>query len=245
MCKVLITGSAGYVGGHLLQRMGGEGFDVVPGHPHDFIEAFQSLDRDSYDIIVHAGGIADSAYSDPDIVFWNATATKILADGFEGKFIYFSSQCVVVDNLYGKSKLYAEKELQLLAEGGRVANYTVLRPTNVYGKEPLGRKGLPTIIREGTVKSLFTSYYRDFIHVDDVCNAVEQVIENDIWGETYYLYTSERAYSAVELASYTDHKFRITRTPDYVPITLPRELTPVPDFIPKCSVVDYMRGEME
>jgi len=189
--KAFVTGSSGYIGGHLVRRLEAEGHEV------------QTCDLKDGDDICNPRVIkADVAFhlaaykSVPESVrnpikYYknNIDALLGLMASFDGHIVFSSSACVYGDgpfketspvkavNPYGHSKIICE---EILRQRG---NYTILRYFNPYGKG--GEGNLVPIIQNLDVVEIFGGDYdtpdgtclRDFIHIDDLVEGHLQAVK--------------------------------------------------------------------
>ena len=195
--KIVLTGHNGYVGRHLLPRLARShvvhGFDISPGdHVTDthvslgqeeadrekYFTRFNMLgQRDDADVVIHCGGISNSAAVRSDIYFWNTVTTQEWVNWLrpDQLFIYFSS-CYADAPFthYGWSKRLAEDYIRASHR-----NHVILRPTNIYGSdESPNRLSVPQQIVDRTLTHLFNDIVRDYIHVQDVCGAVVRILNS-------------------------------------------------------------------
>ena len=187
--KILITGTNGFVGKRLINRLKQETSYDLHGIDDEYFAAEiwqDSLTSYLYDldpdVIIHVG--ADTNTLERRVNYEmsrNHEATKILVDWCAHRrlpFIYSSSAaCYGVDgrtssNLYGWSKYTAEN--YVTAMGG-----ISLRYFNVYGPGEEHKGNMASFVYQAFLKnqkgeeiSLFPGNpRRDFVHVDDVVNA--------------------------------------------------------------------------
>lgn len=162
-----------------------------------------------------------------------------LQKGQVKQFIFFSSggtiygshddkvselERVHPETLYAKSKVMLEK---LLQDSG--INYLILRLSNPYGGYQIAgkRQGvIPILIRSALLDEPFhlwasSKSVRDYFYIDDLANAIELLIKNDIHHEIINVGCGEGAsleqvIDIIEKA--TDKKIEITREDSNVPI---------------------------
>ncbi len=165
----------------------------------------------------------------------NALATKRIAKkALESKidhFIYVSSGQVfgipsnfpITEltpknpiNLYGYTKLIAESIICSL--GGLGLNFSIVRPFSVYG---IGHNNIISIITEKVHRNEKITVYgdgaqtRSFMHINDVCKAIELILGNKkCYGEDYNL-SGLKEYSVNELIRLISNKFNTTPTIEY------------------------------
>ncbi len=156
----------------------------------------ESIDRSFssdvvFDTVVHNAGIK-SCFTTNDYYTYNTVLTKNLCTVLQkrrllkGKFIYIGSLAAlgpgdktsltgITENKaakpisdYGKSKLLAEKEV---VRSG--LNYTILRPTAVYGKGTSDYNDLVKIVKKGfAIYTAKPSQRLSFVHAEDVARVV-------------------------------------------------------------------------
>ena len=127
-------------------------------------------------------------------------------------------------NYYGWMKLTNERYLELAKELYGL-EYLVLRPANAYGPRQRvnSTQGLiaVTLGRILAHKKIEVwgdgSTIRDYIYIDDICDAVSKLISKDKWNETYNIGTS-KGYSVNEvldiIKQQTKINFKVNYTKD-------------------------------
>lgn len=177
--NILLTGSRGFIGSHLHERLSGLGHNVI-----EFDDQIQKpvssitlklLDEEKIGYVIHLAATADVRRSlkVPD-EYWqnNVMESKRLFDicyGEDIPVLYASSSCAKHWYLspYGTTK----KAMEAFAYPGQIG----MRFTTVYG--PGSRPNmLISKLKEGTIEYM-TSHTRDFIHVYDVCKAIIKIME--------------------------------------------------------------------
>ena len=177
--KIAITGSRGFIGGHLKTRLEKEGHEIVEWdlkqNPPKCIKDFEI---DEIDYVVHLAAYADvrASLKDPQ-KYWdnnvvNTTKIQKICGYNNIPLLYASSSCIHNWWLspYGISKKVNEETAQF----GQVG----LRFTTVYGRGARDSMLIGRLIN-GNVKYL-TTHIRDFIHVDDVVEAIVLIMSKDI-----------------------------------------------------------------
>ncbi len=185
MKTVLVTGSNGFIGSHLVERLERDGVEVIPFNlPYGDVRRKIDLDED-IDLIFHlAALLKESNFS--GLYETNVIGTRNVVDLalrknakliFSSTYVYGNPDKLPVDEVaelrphtpYTKSKVEAEKIIQKSK-----LDYVILRQINIYG---LGQKEnmlIPFIIKqvkgENNEISLFGSSEskRDFLYIDDL-----------------------------------------------------------------------------
>ena len=187
MRKVIITGSKGFIGKNLIDKIKDD-FEILEINEDIFENEdwtnnlLTTLNKFSPDVIFHIGACSDTLEQDVNYMMTrNYESTKIMSDYcyvFNCKMIYSSSAAnygtnnLYPSNLYGWSKYVAE---QLVIKNGGIG----LRYFNVYG--PLeDHKGRMASVayqmlekqKEGQEIKLYPlKPQRDFVYVKDVVDA--------------------------------------------------------------------------
>lgn len=202
--KILITGKNSYIGRSFIEYCKKNEIDFEIGELDVRGEEWKSYDFTSYDSVFHVAGIAHNS-SDPKLedLYYKVNrdltveiAKKTKQSGVP-QFIFMSSMIVFgtqpngktritadtkpnPDNFYGDSKLQAEKGLQDLKSED--FNVVILRPPMIYGK---GSKGNYPVLSKFAQKSpIFLDYpnQRSMLHIDNLCEFLKIVIENEEMG---------------------------------------------------------------
>lgn len=206
--KVVVTGGAGFIGSHLVQRLLNEGskvlvLDNLSVGNEEFIPEgalFKKMDIRSRnldsvmaefepDIVVHLAAVHYIPYcnANPEETFdVNVMGTRNVLKASKAKMFLFSSSAAVYPplnrpltedlygpiDIYGKTKLICEDLVRLYSEEAIIA-----RLFNVYGPNDPNLHVIPEIFKQindgkRELKLGNLTPKRDYIHVDDVCEAL-------------------------------------------------------------------------
>ena len=196
--KVLVLGGSGYIGSHLLRRLGGMvgvtcvaaargRWAAVPG-----IATMQLDTRDEAALTRALAGmdcLINCVAGDASSIA-NGAATLVRAARAAGceRIVHLSSMAVygrqegTLDEgapfdaslgWYAQAKCAAEREIEHYADGG--GNAVTLRPGCVYGQDsPLWVGRIGRLLRAGRLGDLGAGGdgWSNLVHVDDVCTAI-------------------------------------------------------------------------
>jgi UDP-2-acetamido-2,6-beta-L-arabino-hexul-4-ose reductase len=183
--KLLITGSEGFIGAHLLEMIKKK---VKPeaifefNYPDDFDEAVAAHINEVTDII-HLAGVMDDK---PKKMIYqvNYGLTKQLVDLliFSNRDILFTSSsswaAQAAENDYGMSKLLAEQEVARLKKGVNLRIHNVFGP----GAKPFYKSVVATfsyqILHNQSLTINNPDAKIDFIYIDDLCERFIEVLED-------------------------------------------------------------------
>lgn len=221
MNNILITGSSGFIGTHLMQYLNDDAkyklfeCDIKIGVSClDINDDF--IIRNNITCIVHLA--AQTSVWNKDLMQIEEDNIKsfihifLLAKKHNLKFIYSSSSCSInITSMYGLSKHFDDEFIKLYNYGKCVC----LRFHNVYGSD--SRKDtLCGICLENDEVVLYNNgnNIRHFTHVDDVCRCVKYAIEEIEEGN--YNILNEIENSTLEFCNeMAKHKnLKITLIPD-------------------------------
>ena len=181
---IMLTGHRGYIGSHLLKRLKKNhsivGFDLKDGWDRDNLNNSQDLLTcelpEEFDLIIHLAGksgVRESIY-DPAI-YWrnNVEVSKRLFERYPNTRIMYASSSSAYEpdlNPYAASKYCVEEAAE------RNVDTLGMRFHTVYDHNP--RKGMfVQKLIDGELEYV-TDHYRDFIHIDDLCDAIELLIKS-------------------------------------------------------------------
>ena len=191
--KVLVTGSAGFIGRHVCEALGRrDGVEVLPfTEEHD--PAMLTGLAAQAEAVVHLAGV-NRPPSPDDYDRGNRGLTEDLCDalrsaGNRAKVIVSSSSQAELDNPYGQSKRGAELALERLSaeNGNQVA---VFRLTNVFGKwaRPNYNSAVATfaynIGRGAPVQVNDPERVMQLVYIDDVVRAFMGALDDPFEGVT-------------------------------------------------------------
>jgi len=178
--KIMLTGHRGFIGSYLLNRLKKNnsviGFDLKDGQDLldiDFPEEF--------DLIIHLAGKSGVRESMKDPAgYWqhNVEVTKRLLSRYEGTRILIASSSSAYEphlNPYAASKYIVEEAASCYP------NTLCMRFHTVYSDVPRQGMFMQKLI-DGELEYV-TNHYRDFIHIDDLCDAIELCMKSKYTGE--------------------------------------------------------------
>lgn len=180
--KILLTGHKGYIGSALLEKLMNRGdidqihcIDIKTGMSHDLL-VYDDWPKD-IDLVIHLAGKSGvrESINDP-AAYWynNVEASRRLFDRYSGSRIIYASSSSAYEpdlNPYAASKYCLEE----LAE--RYDNTLGIRFHTVYSDAPRPGMFLDKLLKNEL--TYVTRHYRDFVHLDDVLDAIEMLIEKD------------------------------------------------------------------
>ena len=178
--KVLVTGHKGFIGSHVFDFLS-DIFDVDGLDRPDDIENFVDVGCADYDIIIHLAAYAAlrDSVDNPD-KFWenNVEKSKPIFDycrKYNTRLLYASSAGAYSwwQNPYAITKKVNEIQAP--------PNSVGMRFFNVWAEEGSRDDMLYRMLQEGTARYL-TRHKRDWVHVEDVCSAIEKLIYSDYTG---------------------------------------------------------------
>ena len=186
--KILLTGHCGFIGSALLKRLKVNnqviGIDLEDGWDRDKINNSQDLKtcefKEEFDIIIHLAGKSGVRESLEDPAgYWmnNVEASRRLFERYEGTRILYASSSSAYEpdlNPYAASKYVLEE----LAERYNAGNMLGMRFHTVYSDSCPRENMFFNKLRNGTLEYT-TKHYRDFIHLEDVLDAIELLISKD------------------------------------------------------------------
>ena len=172
---ILLTGHRGYIGSHLLRRLKKQhsivGMDLQDGHDLYDVEL-----NEEFDLIIHLAGKSGVRESINDPAgYWrnNVEVSKRLFKRYPDTRIMYASSSSAYEpdlNPYAASKYIVEEAAE------RNMDTLGMRFHTVYDHNP--RKGmfLQKLI-DGELEYV-TNHYRDFIHIEDLCDAIELLMDS-------------------------------------------------------------------
>jgi UDP-glucose 4-epimerase len=186
--NILLTGSDGFIGSALYKRLIKQGhtvfgLDIKRGEQFDLLTFDQWPDGISdatFDLVIHLAGksCVRESFTDP-AGYWNnnVEATRRLFERYEDtrtRILYASSSSAYEPDLnpYAASKFLMEE----LAERYGT-DHVGMRFHTVYSDSCPRENMFFNKLRNGTLKYV-TNHYRDFIHLEDVLDAIEILIKN-------------------------------------------------------------------
>lgn len=183
--KILLTGHRGYIGSNLLNRLQRNnsvvGIDLKDGWDRDRYNNTQDLQtckfNEEFDLIIHLAGKSGvrESLQDPE-GYWmnNVEVSRRLFERYQHtRIIYASSSSAYEPDLnpYAASKYIIEE----LAERYNAGNMLGLRLHTVYSDNCPRENMFFNKLRNGTLEYV-TKHRRDFVHLEDVLDAIEILI---------------------------------------------------------------------
>jgi len=202
MSKILVTGSSGYIGQHLLKILKKQNHEL---HGIDINRCETNLDffyhsdirnsylpTDEFDAVIHLAAlvnVGESVDRPWDYYDTNVFGTKNLLDKIKFKNFIFASTGAAekCESPYGTSKRAAEDIVKSYCKGNP---HTIFRFYNVIGADgirPTNPDGLFFNLIKSASTGKFTIYgddyntidgtcIRDYVHVNEICLALETAL---------------------------------------------------------------------
>jgi len=176
--RIVITGSHGFIGGHIKNKLKQDGHEIIEWD-HHIDKPIENFELGAAHYVIHMAAWADvrKSIEEPDLYWDNniTNTTNIQRQCYEANIplIYASSSCIHEwhKSPYGISKKVNEET----AFPGQVG----LRFTTVYGGAGANRGMFMDNIKDGNLKYV-TNHIRDFVHIDDVISAIVLLMDLDI-----------------------------------------------------------------
>ncbi len=213
--KIAIIGSNGYIGSTLVHKLKNSGYDIHLMDINDW-DIRKTPTKDglpkywkSFDAVVHLAAlvkVSESVIKPWDYYNTNINGTQKIIAHFPGAKIIFASTGAAFDptSPYAKSKIAAEDLIK-----NQCKDYTIFRFFNVGGRKPSNPEGLYAATINACKSGKFTIYgndyntkdgtcIRDYVHVDDICNAIIKAIAEPGAMTEYEPLGSGKSYTVLE-----------------------------------------------
>jgi len=175
---ILLTGHRGYIGSHLIKRLQKKnsvvGIDLQDDPIRQDLATCEL--NETFDLIIHLAGKSGVRNSMADPAgYWknNVEVSKRLFARYPNTRILYASSSSAYEpdlNPYAASKYLIEENAE------RYVDTLGMRIHTVYDDKP--RKGMFIQKYLDNQLEYVTNHYRDFIHVEDVCDAIELLINS-------------------------------------------------------------------
>lgn len=178
--RILLTGHRGFIGSKLFDRLKDNGHTVYGFDLKDGQDIVTSPIEYEVDLVIHLAGKSGVRESLKNAgVYWhtNVEGTRRILERYKNiRVIYASSSSAYEPTLnpYACSKYMME----LIAE--KYPHSLGLRFHTVFSEEPRENMFFDKLFK-GTLEYT-TPHFRDFIHLNDVCDAIELVINSNLKG---------------------------------------------------------------
>ncbi len=197
--KILITGSSGFVGKHLVSLLS-KNHTIVQ---YDLVNNLNILDEEilfdkmkGVDIVINLAAFisAPESWDKPNEYLINngvgtlSVVRTAIRAGVKN-MIHFSSAAVKAKPLtpYAVSKIMSEKVIDLYK---KKINMTIVRPENIYGN---GQKSSYGYVIHSFINAVKNDQpikiygdgkqVRDFVYIDDVTKIIQKILEDNISGK--------------------------------------------------------------
>ena len=206
MKKILITGNSGYIGSHLSKMLENKyevyGLDIrmpqVPVKNFHQVSINQPFNiTEEYDCVIHLAALVNVGESELKPISYyitNLNGTMNVINKVKTKNFIFASTGAAVscESAYGISKRAAEDVVREFCTLHRPTPYTIFRFYNVIGSTvvaPTNPDGLMYNLMKARETGEFTVFgndydvsddgtcVRDYVHVNEICDALTQAIE--------------------------------------------------------------------
>ena len=187
--KILLTGHKGFIGSYLLPRLTKNhsvvGMDLQDGWDRDKLNNSQDLMscefKEEFDLIIHLAGKSGvrESINDP-ASYWrnNVEVSKRLFERYPNTRILYASSSSAYEphlNPYAASKYIVEEAAACYP------NTLGMRFHTVYSDSPRENMFLAKFFNNKL--EYVTNHYRDFIHIEDLCDAIELCMKSKYTGD--------------------------------------------------------------
>lgn len=213
--KIAITGSDGYIGSTLVDKLKDTDYNLELIDINDWdireIPKNNKLSQQwlNFDVVVHLAAlvkVGESVERPWDYYNTNINGTQNIINHFPNAKIIFASTGAAFDptSPYAKSKVAAEDLIK-----NQCDDYTIFRFFNVGGYKPNNPEGLYAATINACAKGTFTIYgndyntkdgtcVRDYVHVDDLCNAIIKAVHEPGAKSDFEPIGSGKSYTVLE-----------------------------------------------
>ena len=177
--RILLTGHKGFIGSRLFEQLKQKhkvyGIDILEGNDLNTC----SLDY-AVDVVIHLAGksgVRESLKNSSAYWYHNVEASKRVFNRFKDvRIIYASSSSAYEPHLnpYAASKLLVEHAAK------NHPNALGLRIHTTYSNVPRAGMFFDKLLNKQL--EYVTPHHRDFVHLDDVCSAIELVMDSTLTG---------------------------------------------------------------
>jgi len=177
--RILLTGHEGFIGQGLLKRLHVLGHYVIGLDIKNGQDISTCLLPRNIDLVIHLAGksgVRESLQDPAGYWFNNVEASRRLFEQYNGTRILYASSSSAYEpdlNPYAASK-YIMEEVANRYNAGKMLG---MRFHTVYSDNCPRKNMFFNKLRNGTLEYT-TKHYRDFIHLEDVLDAIEILIKN-------------------------------------------------------------------
>ena len=178
--NILLTGSEGFIGSNLKQHIENKIDANILSIDLKFGDDLLTCELpDNIDLVIHLAGLSGVRQSlNNPTEYWkqNVIVSQRIFDTYKDSRIMYASSSTSKEpwrNPYAFSKFSVEQLAPEKSLG--------MRFTTTYGPNAREKMLIPSIIRD-EVSYINIDHSRDFIHVDDLCNAIIMLIDKNEYG---------------------------------------------------------------
>ncbi len=178
--NILLTGSEGFIGSNLKQHLENKIDSNIQCLDLKYGDDLQTcILPDNIDLVIHLAGLSGVRQSlNNPTEYWkqNVIVSQRIFETYKDSRIMYASSSTAKEpwrNPYAFSKFSVEQLAPEKSLG--------MRFTTTYGPNAREQMLIPSIIRN-EVPYINIDHSRDFIHVDDLCNAIVMLIDKNEYG---------------------------------------------------------------
>ena len=165
--KILITGSQGFIGTHLVQKCSEQGVEIVEFNPktdvwmknHYESELEFVTSNEELGAVIHLGALASTRIKDKQLLYgFNLEAVMLIANFCRKRQLplTFVSSSAIYGNSgknlseYAKTKLLAEEYLR----SSKDLNYNIVRLFNTFGFNEIKKQSMKSIVSDMIISAI-------------------------------------------------------------------------------------------